>query len=183
MAKLNEPDDDGNPFVSLADLLSVNVQAGNLASVIEKVGICCWDEYGRYKHFPKNEAQAAFDALAKARGMSYEQAQTSAAGDWGWSAADLPDIESLTQEGLTPNSIKIASRISGLTREVESLHLIIVGLCMAYNIDISKKNRSRVKKIEDGLEMADPRGKILTRTTINKYLDQASLYIPKKDKD
>lgn len=177
MAKLNEPDDDGNPFLSLADLLSVNVQAGNLATVIEKVGICGWDEYGRYKHFPKDEAQAALDALAKAMGMSNEDAKMSEADDWGWSAADLPDIESLTLE-----SIELATRKSGQTRSDKTAHRIIAAICLAHNIDIRESNTNRVKMIRKWLDMLDIKETEISVNTIKKHLYQASLYMPPKDK-
>lgn len=111
------PDEEnGNPFLSLVDLMNAKVSVSTLASAIETHGVYSWDAFGRYKHFKGEEAvKPALDALAEARFMEPEEAAYSQADTFGWASDESPDF----------GDIKPLPRAADATKRIQTLLAII----------------------------------------------------------
>ncbi len=108
-------DEDGNPFVSLGELLSANRTVAVLATAIEKFGIYTWDRWGRFGEANIEDKALALKYLAgyreweldvdpqtnfhlKEDPLSRTAGDATPFSDCGWHKNDLPDFDLLESE-------------------------------------------------------------------------------------
>jgi len=116
-------DNDGNPFLSIGELLSPCgnnrnriVQIGVLATAIETHGIYTWDRYGRFRHFLGESAQGtkALDLLSyvyeyesnpepcndeKEHPLDHDFGWDNPYSAFGWAAEVAPDFSAISAQG------------------------------------------------------------------------------------
>lgn len=57
-------EEDGNPFLTLGQLLGIKVSVGTLASAIEQQGVYTWDRFGRFGKANSSDIERALSLLA-----------------------------------------------------------------------------------------------------------------------
>jgi hypothetical protein len=149
---MSYPDNEQNPWKSLADLLINKMDVVTLASAIEEKGIYTWDRFGRMRDATKGDAN---DLYSKARALDLlalvYKSDIEAHNDierhdldefiedydgplvgFGWPLDECPDFEKYKPEHSMPATVKRAGQphednLLG-TRERKSLYAIIRAL-------------------------------------------------------
>jgi len=107
-------DEDGNPFLTLGQLLRIDVSVGTLATAIEQHGIYTWDRFGRFGKASDPDKDRALSLLevqhnweADAEASFREDPRSpleKCEGDWdspfdrfGWASEVAPDFDNIRQ--------------------------------------------------------------------------------------
>jgi hypothetical protein len=101
-------------IVTLSDLLRNGVAIAALATTIERLGIYCWDKYGRFGHVGGAGNKTALDLLAKQLAWEGDPLLDESGdprsprelsddfnggfGNYGWPENELPDFDAIYQE-------------------------------------------------------------------------------------
>lgn len=106
--------EDGNPFLTLGQLLGLKISVGTLASAIEQHGIYTWDRFGRFGKASDTNKDRALSLLEMQHsweadaGASFSDDPRSpleqCEGDWdspferfGWASEVAPDFDNIRQ--------------------------------------------------------------------------------------
>ncbi len=169
---MSAPDDEGNPWLSLADLLQIKTSVAILATSIEKSGIQTYDRFGR-RIAATDECDESKVIKAKALDLlagyyaylndSYSDPDLdpnpwfqcdSLLYDFGWPADESPDFEKNKAAGV-PESVKTKKRdhdALASTRLRRTYLTIIASLCKSCNIEHQKRGASqRIMEATDKL--------------------------------
>ena len=180
-AKMSAPDDEGNPWLSVLDLLSHGELVATLATAIEKYGIQTYDRFGRRFLAQKTEDKLAdqqeqilnflaayraeklavtrsgpFSALSDPdRWLNYHSPLES----YGWPSDEAPNFREIVEESL-PNSLQPHVRdLDGTvhTRTGRTYLVIIAALCKEARIAVGTPGASkRIRELTE--KMGTPIG-------------------------
>lgn len=139
------PNDDTNPFTSLADLILDNESIAVLATAIENNRVYFWDRFGRFKKADKEEDKKdALDLLANFYDWDTRQEppveKSEFKFDWynplklyGWAKEVLPNFDNIRE---TIDEVQPPQRKSAETNRAKSYLILIAALCEKNKIDI-----------------------------------------------
>ena len=167
---MSAPNDEGNPWLSLRDLLRTNVSIATLATAIEQFGIQTYDRFGRRIPATNEPAESrvskagALDWLAEYYGGPYNRAgdgspdpdawfeSGSPLHEFGWPADEAPDFEKFLSE-TAPKSFpeKRSNMDAPVPARNRRTHLtIMAALCKSSGIDI--RQRGAAQRIKEATE-------------------------------
>jgi hypothetical protein len=160
---MSAPNDEGNPWLSLADLLRINTTVATLATAIEKAGIQTYDRFGR-RIAATNEGpeervskSSALNLLAlyyksiatEPRDESFDPDSwyeyDSRLWEFGWPSDEAPDFAMYSGER-TPDSLKPKNRdydAAVSTRPRRTYLKIVAALCKRCGIEYEKRGASQ----------------------------------------
>ena len=168
---MSAPNDEGNPWISLADLLQKKITVAILATVIETSGIQTYDRFGRRILATDDNAESkvskarALDLLASYYTEKLEAEEGppyypesdpdrwfeyySPLHEFGWPTDEAPDFGKIPAEAV-PNSLKnkkhnIDAPVETRTRR--TYLTIIAALCKECNIDDQARGASQRIKV------------------------------------
>jgi hypothetical protein len=169
----HKPNEDNNPFRSLADLILNNESISVLATAIEENEIYFWDRFGRFKKTEKNDKNLALELLANH--YDWESKQDPFSGQnplevnyyhplnlYGWANDVIPNFEEIAKN---LKEIKPPYRKSAETNQINTLLKIIAALLKKLKIDID--DRGVAIKIE---QITQENDLPLTDDTIQKVI-------------
>jgi hypothetical protein len=117
--------EDGNPFMSIAQLMSVSVSIATLATAIEEDGIYTWDRFGRFGKAAETDVANALTLLEAQYKWANDPEVDSrndprspmeqCEGDWdnpfdryGWAAEVAPDFDNIRHSQFEEEPRKVA---------------------------------------------------------------------------
>ena len=175
------PNDESNPFQSLADLILKNESIAILAEAIDSGGIYCWDRFGRFKKDDKSYKETALDLLAKHRDWERESAfsreeEQNPLEDYmhplygfGWAKKVLPKFDEIRKN---IDLVEPPKSKSAVTKINNSYLLVIAAFGNKLNLDISKEGKVGGAVAPRIKEIIDDFGSSLNVETIQKMLEK-----------
>lgn len=179
------PNDEANPFHSLADLILNNKSIAVLATAVEKIDIYCWDRFGRFIKAEKLDKNNALDLLADLYKWEGEQEppfqQNPLEVDYqhplylyGWAKDVLPNFEDISK---TLGDVKPPVRRSAETNRLTSRLVLIAALCKHF--DVVLENRGIAQRL---VEMTERLGSPIDSDTITTIIKEIPDAVDRKGK-
>lgn len=174
-------DDIVNPFLSLADLISIDVCPKSLARAIAQFGVYrdTYNAIGALEYATPEQCGAAMQAIMHAIELDYVALMDSEAAQFGYPASALP--KGLTYVGSRPaysmsTEIEQRGRVSSLTQKLISAHKLLAVFANRMDLDLSVSNRSRNSRVDRWAQTMNVK---ITRNTIVEHLDSAAKVVTK----
>lgn len=174
-------DDIVNPFLSLADLISIDVCPKSLARAIAQFGVYrdTYNAIGALEYATPEQCEAAMQAIMHAIELDYVALMDSEAAQFGYPASALP--KGLTYVGSRPaysmsTEIEQRGRVSSLTQKLMSAHKLLAVLAQSSGLDLNGVKRGRTSQVE---RWSQSMGIEITRNTIAEHLDAAAKVLKK----
>ena len=171
---MSAPNDEGNPWLSLADLLQKKRTVATLATAIETSGIQTYDRFRRRIQATDDDAESrvskkrALDLLAAYHAEQLEAAEVapyhpeSDPGRWfeyfsplyefGWPADEVPEFDTYSGEAVPEAIARSHHRMDDMvvTRTRRTYLTIIAALCK--RCDINYQDRGAAQRIKEATE-------------------------------
>lgn len=176
-------DDIVNPFLSLADLISIEVCPKSLARAIAQFGVYrdTYNAIGALEYATPEQCEAAMQAIMHAIELDYVALMDSEAAQFGYPASALP--KGLIYVGSRPAysvsthaRIEQGARVSSLTQKLMSAHKLLAVFANRMDLDLSVSNRSRNSQVDRWAQTMNVK---ITRNTIVEHLNAAAKVVTK----
>lgn len=162
-----QPSEDGNPFCSVRQLLSIGEAVGKLATSIETHGIYTWDRFGRYRKYSIGtvEVKRCLDLLANEfdlmmsglNATKLDEDLEDPLEEFGWAAGVLPveQAGSMSSEDFVPPA----------SRERERTTLLLIISAMVNEAGLPERTAASAIA-----RYTDKNGASVTDETVRKFL-------------